>query len=154
MPELAALLATAADALNVTNGILRDKLDIVRTRAAPSDWHDVRVDKKSFTAGVTQPDKPIWSYENERDYPIALRRIEVLFDDAPDADYQPIVAMASDGTRFFTSSGDAFKNQDLALDLYGGRPLQPHKKVEVFIWAAKASATAKAVTISAQFGEL
>ena len=43
MPELAGLLAAAADALNVTNGILRDKLDIVRTRAAPSDWHDVRV---------------------------------------------------------------------------------------------------------------
>ena len=153
MPELAGLLAAAADALNVTNGILRDKLDIVRTRAAPSDWHDVRVDTKTFSAEAAQPDKPVWEYKNERDYPISLRRIEVLFNDKPDADYQPVVAMASDGTRFMASTGDAFKDQDLALDLYGGRPLQPGKSVEIFIWAKKA-ASDKTVTISAQFGEL
>ena len=40
---------------------------------------------------------------------------------------RPVVAMASDGTRFMASTGDAFKDQDLALDLYGGRPLQPGK---------------------------
>ena len=153
MPELATLLTGVADALGITNGILKDKLEIVRTRAAPSAWHDVMVDTKTFDAGTERPYKPVWTYRNERDVPISLRRIEILFNDKPNSDYQPLVEMASDDTLFFKSSGDAFKDQDLALDLYGGRPLATHKSVDVFIWAPKAAA-GKTVTISAQFGEL
>lgn len=152
MPGITELLASLSDGFGVIKDGL-DELKVTRTRGATTAWHDVVMEGVEFTPGDYRPDKPTWSYKNELDVPISLRRIEVLFDDEPDDAYKPVVEIDANLARFFRSSGNAFQSQDIAVDLYGGKDIAVGFSVDVYIWAA-AAATKKAATISAQFGEV
>lgn len=153
MPGLEALLGGVADSLLITNNLLGE-IKLARTRAATTEWHDVVMEGVEVTVGKFRPSSPSWQYKNEMDVPISLRRIELLFDDEPSDGYEPIVEMHTNKTRFFRSKGAAFKNQDIAVDMYGGRNVNVGEAVDVYIWAKEALSEKKAVTISAQFGEL
>lgn len=153
MPGVEALLAGMADSLAVANGLLND-IALSRTRAATTEWHDVVMESVQYTPGKFRPSPPTWAYKNEMDVDISLRRLEVLFDDKPTTTYEPIIEAHTNKTRFLRTKGPVFKNQDLAMDLYGGRPVRVGESVDVYIWSKSAITTKKAVTISAQFGEL
>lgn len=153
MPGITELLAGLADGFNVVKSGL-EELKITRTRGATTEWHDVIMESVQYTPGAHRPDKPVWTYDNPMDVPISLRRIEVLFDDEPDDAYKPIVEIRGNRTTFFKSKGNAFANQDLAVDLYGGRPVNVSNGIEVYVWAAAAVGAKRTITISAQFGEV
>jgi len=143
-------------ALNDGFGVVKDGLEglkVTRTRGATTAWHDVVMEAVEFTPGAYRPQTPTWSYKNELDVPISLRRIEILFDDEPDDAYKPIVEIHANLASFFRSKGNAFANQDIAVDLYGGKDIGVNFGIDVYIWAAAAT-TKKAATISAQFGEV
>ena len=130
------------------------RLDIVRTRAAPSDWHDVRVERVAFTPGVTRG-TPVWSYTAKRDATISFRRLQVLFEVKPTAQWKPRVEVHADGATIIKSTGNAFESADLDVDLYGGRPLLRDRKIELYVWnGVDGAQTEKEITVFAQFGEL
>ena len=147
-------LSALADAITIGMAGIQDRLKIVRTRSAPTEWHKVIVKAVSFVPGTYRPDKPTWSYRNELATRISLRRISLTFNDAPDADWQPIIEIHADQLKLVESENNAFSKGDLDIDLYGGKTLPRDTDVNLFVWnKATGAQTQKNITVFAQFGE-
>lgn len=148
------IASMVAGALAEALGPVVDRLKIVRTRSAPTAWHDVRIERTTFKPGVTRG-TAVWSYKNRLATTISIRRLQVAFQTVPDANWKPIVEVHVDGATVIKSAGNAFESADLDVDLYGGRPLLRDRLVEVFIWNGEAGEqTNKDVVIFIQAAEL
>lgn len=150
---IATELSALADALTLGLAGVRDQLKIVRTRSAPTEWHQIAVKAVSFEPGAHRPDTPIWEWRNPLATKVSLRRISLTFNDAPTATWQPLIEIHADQLKLVESENNAFSKGDLDIDLYGGKTIPRDESVRLYIWNKSTDATAKNVTVFAQFGE-
>lgn len=125
-------------------------LETVRTRRAPTLWHDAVAEQKAFTP-ATYKQAAVWTYDNPLKSTINIINVGIIFDDKPTATWRPLVEVVIDEGRVFYSVGNAFENADLSLEL--DRPLPRDKSLKVFIWNASTDITPKKATFNVQAGE-
>ena len=155
------VLTEMAAMTNLFQGLFGELMQTIRTvkiRYQATDYHFSSV--KQVTLGEIRKKEraPIYEFTSPRKQPVRITKLQVLFDDTPDANYRPRVKITVNDAPIFETDyshldDNPFLNYDLSLDFGTGKTLERDDKIKFFIWRDGANDNEKKITISTSLGE-
>lgn len=127
---------------------------LVRTRPAASEYY-FSVARQIDFDDMKRPDMAQIIYRNKTEG-VALRRITVIFNTEPDADYRPNLQVQL-GKRTIVQpapEGEApYQHADLQIDLLNGLKIDVEEAIEFSVWNTTATAASRSVSVFLDIGE-
>ena len=127
---------------------------LVRTRPAASEYYYSYARQVDF-GDLKKPEQAQIVLRNKT-AGVALRRINVIFDTPPDANYAPNLAVTL-GKRTIVEPAPKdetpYQNADLQIDLLNGLKIEIEEGLEFYFWNSKPNAGERSVSVFVDIGE-
>lgn len=127
---------------------------LVRTRPAASEYYYSYARQADFT-DLKKPEQAQIILRNKVKG-VALRRITIIFDTPPDANYAPHVAVTL-GKRTLVEpppkDEQPYQNADLSIDLMNGLRIGVEEALEFYFWNSKPNAGSRSASVFVDLGE-
>ena len=127
---------------------------LVRTRPAASEYYYSYARQIEF-GDLKKPEQAQVIFRNKVKG-IALRRINVIFDTAPDENYKPNVTVTL-GKRTIVEAAPnkeaPYQNADLLIDLMNGLGIDVEESLEFYFWSTGGTAGNRSASVFVDMGE-
>ena len=136
--------------LETINKSIGKMVDVVRSKPRAGKFWESSVEKYAITEKLLN--KPILSYENNQDRPIAIRKISVICE----GDKIFNIAIKANGVQILKphkKTTDPYKTTNLQMDLGNGIEINLKQKLEVYVWTEDSNTSNMYAIISLDFGE-